>query len=308
MSKSEQSSATAGTASSLERGLEQGLEKRLEQHQQMLAEQDRANQIKTQDLIRRERQLEQDKQALQAEFRVLKRAQSRNNKASQRRSQLILPILLISAIAAGVFAFDNLAKQERYAAQVNQASDNIDKLTELLHGKVQDLSGGESYQQLQIKLNEAQQQINNLEQALRLQEAAFAQQAQQLSAREQALASLSGNSLENLDILAPISASNNDTSEPTNNDSPALDQRAEENTEKNTEENAEESAEKSAEANVEERSIDTDEAELEQQGPSADEDRNKATKKDSIENSASTTLAKSETEAQSASVEEQPNE
>lgn len=221
MSKPEEGLSTLGRTANTE---QTGLEKRLEQHQQALAEQERANQIKAQDLLRRERQFEDDKQALQAELKLLQRTQARNKKASQRRNQLILPILLISAIAAGVFAFDNLAKQERYAAQVNKASDNIDKLTKLLHGKVQGLNQGDSYQQLQDKLGQAQSQIVQLEQTLRLKQVELAQQSQRLKAREQALASLSGNSLERQDILAPISASNDKAPELSGIESPILEE------------------------------------------------------------------------------------
>lgn len=127
---------------------------RFEQHQQAVANQERANQIKTQDLIRRERKLEDDKRLIAQERKMLEDTQALLTARRQRRSTIVLPMLLVTAIAAGVFAFQNMEQQQRYFEQVSQASKSIDKLAQVLsmtQDEVTLTSGKLSNKQLELE-------------------------------------------------------------------------------------------------------------------------------------------------------------
>ena len=105
---------------------------RFEQHQRIVADQERANRIKAQDLMQRERKLEDDQRILNQERKMLIDTRDSLISSRQRRSALVLPLLLVAAVAAGIFAFQNIEQQKRYYEQVTEASKNIDKLAKVL--------------------------------------------------------------------------------------------------------------------------------------------------------------------------------
>jgi len=110
----------------------EALQNRLKAHQQQVADKERANRIKAQDLIQREQKLADEKHVIEQERRMLLESQESMRRSRQRRSTFMLPILLIAAIAAGVLAYQNIEQQKKYFNQVANASKNIDALAQIL--------------------------------------------------------------------------------------------------------------------------------------------------------------------------------
>ena len=111
---------------------EQGVQQRFHEHQRRVADQERANRIKAQNLIQRERKLEDEQRVLQQEREMLEHTQIALKVNRQRRTAFMLPLLLVAAIAAGMMAFRNIEQQQQYFDQVTTASKNIDTLAKLL--------------------------------------------------------------------------------------------------------------------------------------------------------------------------------
>lgn len=108
-------------------------EKRLNQHQKEVAERERANRYKAQELTQREQKLEQQQQLQEQEALSLAKRQQ-ELAIKQRKNQFYLvPILLVICIAGGYFAFDYLEQQKAQFNQIAQASKNIDKLAAILN-------------------------------------------------------------------------------------------------------------------------------------------------------------------------------
>jgi len=110
---------------------QQKTEERIKAHQDSVAKKERANQLKTQDLIKRERKLKEDNTLLQHEREAFNTAQQ----AAESRRQpamIILPIMLIACIIGGYFAYEQLAKKQLHYNQIASASKNIDKLANIL--------------------------------------------------------------------------------------------------------------------------------------------------------------------------------
>lgn len=108
------------------------IQQRFQEHQKQVAEQERANRIKAQNLIQRERKLEDEQRILQQERQMLEHTHSALKTNRQRRSAFMLPLLLVAAIAAGMLAYRNIEQQQMYFDQVATASKNIDTLAKLL--------------------------------------------------------------------------------------------------------------------------------------------------------------------------------
>ena len=108
-------------------------EKRLNQHQQEVADRERANRYKAQELTQREQKLEEQQRLQEQEALSLAKRQQ-ELAIKQRKNQFYLvPILLVICIAGGYFAFDYLDQQKAQFNQIAQASKNIDKLAALLN-------------------------------------------------------------------------------------------------------------------------------------------------------------------------------
>jgi len=118
----------------LSRQAEQQLrtEKRIKEHQKNVAEKERANQIKSQDLITRELKYKEETSALNKERQQLLDAQETLESSRQKPWLLIVPFLLLACVVAGYFAYEQLNKKAQHFEQVAVASKNIDKLAKLL--------------------------------------------------------------------------------------------------------------------------------------------------------------------------------
>lgn len=108
------------------------LQQHLAEHQQQVADQERANRIKAQDLIQREQRLEDERRMVLQERQMLTNTQATLKASRQRTTALMLPLFLVAAIAAGLFAFNHIEQQEKYFNQVATASKNIDALAKIL--------------------------------------------------------------------------------------------------------------------------------------------------------------------------------
>ncbi len=105
---------------------------RLAGQQQQVADQERANRIKAQDLIQREQRLEDERRMILQERKMLNNTQMTLKASRQKTTALMLPLFLVAAIAAGLFAFNHIEQQEKYFNQVANASKNIDALAKIL--------------------------------------------------------------------------------------------------------------------------------------------------------------------------------
>ena len=95
-------------------------------------EQERANQLKEQDLVNRERKLEDESQRLSQERLAYLEVQRRFAEVRGRNIRILMMVFVVVAIGAGYFAFNYMDKKERYFEQIVLASKNIDKLTKVL--------------------------------------------------------------------------------------------------------------------------------------------------------------------------------
>ncbi len=108
-------------------------EKRLNTHQKEVAEKERSNRLKAQELTLREQKLLEDQQLLEQESLSLANRQV-ELASRQKKSQLFfLPLLLSVCIAGGYLAYDYVSQQKLHYALISQASKNIDKLANLLN-------------------------------------------------------------------------------------------------------------------------------------------------------------------------------
>ncbi len=108
-------------------------EKRLNTHQKEVAEKERSNRLKAQELTLREQKLQEDQQLLEQESLSLANRQV-ELASRQKKSQLFfLPVLLCVCIAGGYLAYDYVNQQKLHYALISQASKNIDKLANLLN-------------------------------------------------------------------------------------------------------------------------------------------------------------------------------
>ena len=99
-------------------------QERLSGHQHQVADQERANRLKTKELMLREQKLDDEKQVLQQAQRAVDNAKQQALSAGQQRSALVVPLLLIVCIAAGFFAFSHIEQQEKYFKQVKNLRRN----------------------------------------------------------------------------------------------------------------------------------------------------------------------------------------
>lgn len=111
---------------------QQKTDERLKSHQDSVAKKERANQLKAQDLIKRENKLNDDKTLLQRERQALSELQQATAKSSQRPMLIVLPLLLFACIVGGYFAYEQLEKKQQHFSEIAFASANIDKLASIL--------------------------------------------------------------------------------------------------------------------------------------------------------------------------------
>lgn len=109
------------------------LEKRIKANQAQNAETERANQFKAQELIKRENKIADDLNILENEKQALNELKKQLQAKQQRRSVIVIPILFAACIMAGYFAFEQMEVQQQQYKQLNTATRNIDKLTQVLN-------------------------------------------------------------------------------------------------------------------------------------------------------------------------------
>lgn len=108
-------------------------EKRLSSHQEEVAQKERANRLKAQELNKREQKLEEDALLLKKESASLATRQSELEAKRKNANFIILPVLLIVCIVGGYFAYDHMQQQQVQYNQIANASKNIGKLAGILN-------------------------------------------------------------------------------------------------------------------------------------------------------------------------------
>ena len=111
---------------------QQKTEDRLQILQNEVSKTERANQLKNQDLIKRERKYADEHLQLQKERQALLETQQEETASRQKPLLYIIPLILITCIIAGYSAYDQINKKQRQFDQITVASKNIDKLANLL--------------------------------------------------------------------------------------------------------------------------------------------------------------------------------
>ena len=108
-------------------------ETRLTQNQEEVAQKERANRLKAQELSKREQKLEQDRGLIKKESESLTSRLQDLEAKKKNTSLFLLPVLLIVCVIGGYLAFDYMDQQERQYNQIALASKNIDKLANILN-------------------------------------------------------------------------------------------------------------------------------------------------------------------------------
>jgi len=107
-------------------------EQRLKTHQDNVAKTERANQLKSQDLIKRETKYADDSRQLNQERKSLLEAQQEAESKRHKPIMLIIPILLVTCIVAGYITYEQINKKQQHYNLIATASKNIDKLASIL--------------------------------------------------------------------------------------------------------------------------------------------------------------------------------
>ncbi len=128
----EKSSLGQGNSLAQEKEQLSKLRSRISEHQQIVADKERANQLKAQDLIQREQRLAENEALLKREQGLFREQHQTRTQIQSKRGSLVAPILLIACVAAGYFAFENINDQRQYFKQVKAASANVDRLSRVL--------------------------------------------------------------------------------------------------------------------------------------------------------------------------------
>ena len=108
-------------------------EKRLITHQEDVAQKERANRLKAQELVKREHKLADEKCLLDKENESLLIRQNEMNAKKKSMGIIVLPLLLIVCVIGGYLAFDYMSQQKIQYNQIALASKNIDKLANILN-------------------------------------------------------------------------------------------------------------------------------------------------------------------------------
>lgn len=108
-------------------------EKRMMAHQEEVAQKERANRLKAQELVKREQKLDDEKRILERESASLLIRQNEMNAKKRGINIIILPVLLVVCIVGGYLTFDYMNQQKAQYNQIALASKNIDKLANILN-------------------------------------------------------------------------------------------------------------------------------------------------------------------------------
>lgn len=108
-------------------------EKRLSAHQEKVAQTERANRLKAQELVKREQKLEDEQRLLEQESESLSLRHTKMAERKRNVSLVLLPTCLIICIVGGYLTFDFMTQQKIQHHQIALASKNIDKLANILN-------------------------------------------------------------------------------------------------------------------------------------------------------------------------------
>lgn len=111
----------------------QRAQSRISSLQQEVAERERSIQNKTKELIKREYSVDERESLLAKREQILQAQQQRRRLARRNKASLIAPILLITCVIAGYFAYEQINQQRQYFKQVKAAQAHVDKLTRVLN-------------------------------------------------------------------------------------------------------------------------------------------------------------------------------
>jgi DNA repair exonuclease SbcCD ATPase subunit len=107
-------------------------QERITELQQQVAERERAIQNKAKELLAREQLLNEQQELLEKREQIFDARQHSQRLANRNRASLIAPLLLITCVAAGYFAYEQIDQQRQYFQQVKAAEAHVDKLTRVL--------------------------------------------------------------------------------------------------------------------------------------------------------------------------------
>lgn len=105
---------------------------RISELQKHVAERERATQNKAKELLAREQQLAEQQLILEKREQIFEAQRHSRRLARRNRASLIAPLLLITCVAAGYFAFEQIDQQRQYFQQVKAAEAHVDKLSRVL--------------------------------------------------------------------------------------------------------------------------------------------------------------------------------
>lgn len=108
-------------------------EKRISSHQEEVAQKERANRLKAQELSKREQKVEEDLLLIKRESASLMSRQSELEAKRKNANFILLPLLLLICIVGGYLAYDFVNQQKIQYSQIANASKNIDKLAGILN-------------------------------------------------------------------------------------------------------------------------------------------------------------------------------
>jgi len=138
-------------------------EQRIKAQQESVAEKERANQLKAQDLIQRERKYNEENLQLNKERQALLQTKKEIHESKQKPTLYLIPFLLVACVVAGYFTFEHLNKKQAHFDQITYASKNIDKLANLLsQSQNQVMDKSSALQNKKTELNKTKNMLSDL--------------------------------------------------------------------------------------------------------------------------------------------------
>lgn len=135
--------------------------------QRSVADQERANQHKSKELMEREQRLEEQEVLLVKRESIFQAQREQRRLAKRNRASLIAPVLLITCCIAGYLAYEQISQQRQYFEQVKTAQKHVDKLTRVLSlTQARMVNSHSDIALVESELKAAQEQIALLESEL----------------------------------------------------------------------------------------------------------------------------------------------
>ncbi|KZY59220.1 hypothetical protein A3742_04860 [Oleiphilus sp. HI0071] len=132
--------------------------------QQDVAERERATQNKAKELLAREQQLAEQQLLLEKREQIFETQRHRQRLAKRNKASLIAPLLLITCVAAGYFAYEQIDQQRQYFQQVKVAEAHVDKLSRVLNiTQERMVSNTSTIEERNAQLAQTQSKLESLE-------------------------------------------------------------------------------------------------------------------------------------------------